>query len=348
MLNQILPTATEANFSGLFLKNYLEYIEDFPDDIVRILSVCRELDIKTNNIVNEAEELSEKIINSTGDKKAKLYSRLQHILIKLQDYNDEKIHYGQMLSDMIETKFRSVEQDYQNNINNKQERIQSPIPSSTARNASIVQQVFSALPLKNSSAPGSNMSSSTNNSASETNNTGGNGSGQDKGAKRARRTRTETNVDVERLDIQIKTEPSTSKQQAPTGQVSVQSVKKSAASTVAGKKKKQQRKTSARQSGGNQTTQAVQEQVSGALQDDNIDPDEETYCLCGQISYGEMILCENDLCPIEWFHFSCVSLQSKPKGRWYCPNCRGDRPNVMKKNLRKNYQDSPNTDRKFI
>lgn len=145
-------------------------------------------------------------------------------------------------------------------------------------------------------------------------------------------------------------------------------MKKAAASTVAGKKKKQQRKTSGRQSGGGQTTQAVQEQVAGALQDDNIDPDEETYCLCGQvrltdravrcitlteifqfqISYGEMILCENDLCPIEWFHFSCVSLQSKPKGRWYCPNCRGDRPNVMNKNLRKKYQDSPNTDRKFI
>lgn len=123
-------------------------------------------------------------------------------------------------------------------------------------------------------------------------------------------------------------------------------IKKAAAANVAGKKKKQQRKTG-RQSGG-QTTPAVPEQVPGTLQDDNIDPDEETYCLCGQISYGEMILCENDLCPIEWFHFSCVSLQSKPKGRWYCPNCRGDRPNVMNKNLRKKYQDSPNTDRKFI
>lgn len=162
-----------------------------------------------SDIVNEAEELSEKIISSTGDKKAKLYSRLQQILIKLQDYNDEKIHYGQVLSDMIETKFRSVERDYQNNVNNKQERIQSPIPSSssTARNASIHQHVLSALPLKNSSAPGSNMSSSTNNSASENNN-GGNGSGQDKGAKRARRTRTETNVDVERIDVPVKVEPS--------------------------------------------------------------------------------------------------------------------------------------------
>lgn len=162
------------------------------------------------DIVNEADELSEKITQSTGDKRAKLFARIQQILIKLQDLKDEKIHYGQMLSEMIETKFRAVDRDFQNNINNKQERtLQSPVPSSssTARNASIVQQVFSALPLKNSSAPGSNMSSSTNNSASENNN-GGNGSG-DKGSKRVRRTRTDPNVDVERLDVPIKTEPST-------------------------------------------------------------------------------------------------------------------------------------------
>lgn len=164
------------------------------------------------DIVNEADDLSEKIPLSTGEKKSKLYTRLQQILIKLQDYNDEKIHYGQILSDMIETKFRAVDRDFQNNMNNKVERIQSPIPSSssTSRNAQVVQQVFSALPLKNSSAPGSNMSSSTNNSASENNaNNGGNGSGPEKGAKRARRTRTDTNVDIERLDVQVKTEPTT-------------------------------------------------------------------------------------------------------------------------------------------
>lgn len=65
-------------------------------------------------------------------------------------------------------------------------------------------------------------------------------------------------------------------------------------------------------------------------EDQSIDPDEPTYCLCDQISYGEMICCDNDLCPIEWFHFSCVSLTTKPKGKWFCPKCRGDRPNVMK------------------
>uniref|UniRef100_A0A182N4A3 Inhibitor of growth protein n=1 Tax=Anopheles dirus TaxID=7168 RepID=A0A182N4A3_9DIPT len=90
-----------------------------------------------------------------------------------------------------------------------------------------------------------------------------------------------------------------------------------------GKKKK--RKTGGR---GSQATREAREDTPAA--EETIDPDEPTYCLCDQISFGEMILCDNDLCPIEWFHFSCVSLISKPKGRWFCPNCRGDRPNVMK------------------
>jgi len=62
----------------------------------------------------------------------------------------------------------------------------------------------------------------------------------------------------------------------------------------------------------------------------DIDPDEPTYCLCDQVSYGDMVGCDNDLCPIEWFHFNCVQLTSKPKGKWYCPKCRGDKVTVMK------------------
>lgn len=157
--------------------------------------------------MNEADELSHKIVSATGDKKNQLFSRLHTILCQLQDFNDDKIRYGQILSDMIETKFRAVDRDFQNNVNSKPERIQSPVPSSssTARNREIVQQVFSSLPLKNTSATGSNVSSSTNNSASENNN--GNGSGQDKSAKRMRRTRTDTNLDVERVEPPIKVEP---------------------------------------------------------------------------------------------------------------------------------------------
>lgn len=61
-----------------------------------------------------------------------------------------------------------------------------------------------------------------------------------------------------------------------------------------------------------------------------VDPNEPTYCLCHQVSYGEMIGCDNPDCPIEWFHFACVGLTTKPKGKWYCPKCTQDR---KKKNL---------------
>lgn len=64
-----------------------------------------------------------------------------------------------------------------------------------------------------------------------------------------------------------------------------------------------------------------------------IDPNEPTYCLCEQVSYGEMIGCDNDECPIEWFHFSCVGLHHKPKGKWYCPKCRGENEKTMDKAL---------------
>ncbi|CAG5929612.1 unnamed protein product [Menidia menidia] len=70
-----------------------------------------------------------------------------------------------------------------------------------------------------------------------------------------------------------------------------------------------------------------------------IDPNEPTYCLCEQVSYGEMIGCDNDQCPIEWFHFSCVGLTYKPKGRWYCPKCRGDSEKTMDRSLDKNRKD---------
>ncbi|XP_071985883.1 inhibitor of growth protein 4 isoform X2 [Engystomops pustulosus] len=56
-----------------------------------------------------------------------------------------------------------------------------------------------------------------------------------------------------------------------------------------------------------------------------VDPNEPTYCLCHQVSYGEMIGCDNPDCSIEWFHFACVGLATKPRGKWYCPRCSQER-----------------------
>ena len=54
--------------------------------------------------------------------------------------------------------------------------------------------------------------------------------------------------------------------------------------------------------------------------------EEEDFCLCHQGEYGKMIGCDNAECEQEWFHYGCVNIRRKPKGSWYCPNCR-QRPN---------------------
>ncbi|KAI3871753.1 hypothetical protein MKX03_011177 [Papaver bracteatum] len=59
--------------------------------------------------------------------------------------------------------------------------------------------------------------------------------------------------------------------------------------------------------------------------DQPIDPNEPTYCVCHQVSFGDMIACDNDNCQGgEWFHYSCVGLtpETRFKGKWYCPTCR--------------------------
>ena len=51
------------------------------------------------------------------------------------------------------------------------------------------------------------------------------------------------------------------------------------------------------------------------------DPTEPTYCYCDQISFDEMVACDNDDCAIEWFHYSCVGLKKPPKKEWFCRFC---------------------------
>ncbi|KAL5336766.1 hypothetical protein BJX70DRAFT_371476 [Aspergillus crustosus] len=58
--------------------------------------------------------------------------------------------------------------------------------------------------------------------------------------------------------------------------------------------------------------------------DDEDEEGEPRYCYCNEISFGEMVACDNDACPREWFHLSCVGL-TKPPGRnvkWFCNECK--------------------------
>ena len=73
-----------------------------------------------------------------------------------------------------------------------------------------------------------------------------------------------------------------------------------------------------------------------------VDDNEPRYCTCKQVSFGEMVACDNDdvrapprqpdtrafsplralQCPYEWFHYSCVGLTEPPQGGWMCDTCK--------------------------
>jgi hypothetical protein len=61
------------------------------------------------------------------------------------------------------------------------------------------------------------------------------------------------------------------------------------------------------------------------LPEEYIDPEEPRYCICGDVSWGTMIGCDNEeSCEKEWFHLECVNFSEMPPRRmkWYCPDCR--------------------------
>nr|CAD7205685.1 unnamed protein product [Timema douglasi] len=64
------------------------------------------------------------------------------------------------------------------------------------------------------------------------------------------------------------------------------------------------------------------------------DPNDPRYCICNQVSYGDMVACDNEDCPYEWFHYPCVGILAPPKGKWFCPQCTSS---MKRRGSRKNY-----------
>ena len=56
--------------------------------------------------------------------------------------------------------------------------------------------------------------------------------------------------------------------------------------------------------------------------DHDADDDGRLWCYCNQPSFGDMVMCDNKNCTIQWFHFDCLQIRCPPKGKWYCPSCQ--------------------------
>ena len=59
-----------------------------------------------------------------------------------------------------------------------------------------------------------------------------------------------------------------------------------------------------------------------AMELDDEDGDDTRYCFCHNVSYGDMVACDNENCPYQWFHWGCIGITEEPVGEWLCPHCR--------------------------
>jgi hypothetical protein len=69
--------------------------------------------------------------------------------------------------------------------------------------------------------------------------------------------------------------------------------------------------------------EADAEEVEG--EDDEEEENEPRYCYCNEVSYGEMVACDNENCQRQWFHLRCAGLREAPTtAKWYCDDCKAN------------------------
>ncbi|XP_018327461.1 inhibitor of growth protein 2 isoform X2 [Agrilus planipennis] len=144
MLNQV---SVEAVYSATYVENYLDCVENLPDDLQRLISRMRELDVYYLARVREAEyqcEIWRTISKENLSKKTKSFARMQQALIAAQELGDEKMNLLQSILDKIEMKTRLLNQDFKNLDFGKEEstvdtKEQQPTSNNTSTSTSLCQ-----------------------------------------------------------------------------------------------------------------------------------------------------------------------------------------------------------------
>lgn len=277
-----------------YYESYIDCMDNLSLDMQAILSKIKEIDISYSALTKQIPLLAQKMLENHNNATRK---KLLSAIMRVQEIQLLKLELTQNMSDMIHDKASELDRNYKL-VGLHVGHLDSSFAESTSKESNVSE------------------------------------SGQQRQNKRGKRGKVDNHASAvgndyshgnshQRHQYGKSSDSSNLPGSASNKTGTTQPSKKTTVATT----KKKKRKTTSRHSRRGSTKP---EDIETILANTVIDPDEPTYCLCDQISYGEMICCDNDLCPIEWFHFACVSLTLKPKGKWFCPKCRGDRVNVMK------------------
>ncbi|RWS15663.1 inhibitor of growth protein 1-like protein [Dinothrombium tinctorium] len=315
-----------------YIEDYIDLVENVPNEVIRQITLLHEHNHRYHQLLATLESMWEVIVDSNGssnDNAAKIENKrkkslltIQRCLIEIQEISDEKLFIIQSVLDQLDAKARQLDIDYRSiTMANAVNSVASP----TKSNAVSVNNV------NNSLASGAcNDASNAVNSLDNVPSSSENSSKENNAANSGTPITTSPNINNSTSHSSFSNKRSSSRRNLNSGKNADNS--NGEISGVSGKRGvKRGVKGHAKDVKRNKSKDIAGNSPPAIYEDTPIDPDEPTYCLCEQVSFGEMICCDNDACQIEWFHFSCVALTTKPKGRWYCPNCRGDRSNIPKK-----------------
>lgn len=263
-----------------FVISYVSIVCKFPDDLIRNTSKYKEYDARLRILLKEIET---HVYSTPIDPKSiqETTRRLQAI----EELNAEKLkctlEFNKFISDKL-AEFKKF------NETNKRAEYASSTDSATENNHEDFIVTSTPLP-KSDPAPINKR----------------------KRGRKPKRVLVEIKLDdLNKADLMMLAEAAEHKDDKIQPEAHTSSFLKVPVTKRAGKRKRRTTKKDKRKD------EVEDDMTSGPESTKETPDDEPTYCLCNKVSFGDMVMCENEACSIEWFHFPCVQLKRAPKGKW--------------------------------
>ncbi|KAI8852408.1 inhibitor of growth proteins N-terminal histone-binding-domain-containing protein [Chytridium lagenaria] len=300
-----------ATSAFVYLEDYLDTVESLPAELMRNFSLLRELDSKAQDLTQVIETETHGFMDSaetlTPEKKREMILHLTRTLREYRKHGEEKVGLAIQAYDLVDRHIRRLDEDL---AKYDEEQMTGPKIASSAAQREESRALRAAE--KNAAANGNSLTNSAGAAMSKLNDN--------------RRDSNKSSTPVDTPSKKRKTKDRQSEKPAPPEPVKDITPRKDkngkSATVPASKNPSNQKKGDKNRKGGEAAKVAsTSQQKLSSSQDLPIDPNEPKYCVCQQVSFGEMVECDNENCEFEWFHYSCVGLTAPPKGSWYCPNC---------------------------
>ncbi|XP_015417302.1 PREDICTED: inhibitor of growth protein 5 [Myotis davidii] len=303
-------------------------IENLPCELQRNFQLMRELDQRTEDKKAEIDILAAEYISTvktlSPEQRVEHLQKIQSAYSKCKEYSDDKVQLAMQTYEMVDKHIRRLDADlarFEADLKDKLEG--SDFESSGGRGLKKGRSQK-----EKRSSRGRGRRTSEEDTPKKKQHKGGGGLFSFLFSPKVDKHIRRLDADLARFeaDLKDKLEGSDFESSGGRGLKKGRSQKEKRSSRGRGRRTSEEDTPKKKKhKGGSEFTDTILSVHPSDVLDMPVDPNEPTYCLCHQVSYGEMIGCDNPDCPIEWFHFACVDLTTKPKGKWFCPRCVQER-----------------------